>query len=357
VRGVGLQASMLGALFFAGVQLACGDQFFQPAGALRGAQISAPALVPLADVPVYYDVPLAEARPQNVGSSGGFPYAFCFAVCALATAGAVVRKPIVGGNWKCNGTLESGKELLGALNAGTWDENSIDVVVCPVALQALEMMKLAKPGIKVALQNLSATGTGAFTGEMSAEQIKDAGIEWVVIGHSERRSLYGETNEDCAQKLKRALGAGLKVLFCIGEQLPERENGTTNEVCAAQLAPVFALGLKQDSWEDVVIAYEPVWAIGTGKVATPEQAQETHAFIRSHVAEKKSEGLAKKLRIQYGGSVNVENCGELMACPDIDGFLVGGASLKPDFVKIITTTSAVATATPFLTPTATATSS
>jgi triosephosphate isomerase len=274
-------------------------------------------------------------------------------VCALATAGAVVRKPIVGGNWKCNGTLESGSALVEALNAGTWDESKIDVVVCPVALQAVSMKEKLKPAIQVALQNCSETGMGAYTGEMSVEQIKDAGIEWVVIGHSERRSLFGETDEACANKLKRALGAGLKVLFCIGEQLPERESGKTNEVCAAQLAPVFALGLKQDSWDNIIIAYEPVWAIGTGKVATPAQAQETHEFIRQHIGEKKSEAVAKKLRIQYGGSVTTENCGELMACPDIDGFLVGGASLKPDFVNIIQTTAAISTAAPFLTPTAT----
>jgi triosephosphate isomerase len=295
-------------------------------------------------------VPDVDARPQ-----GGFPYASSFAVCALLAVAAAVRKPIVGGNWKSNGTLDSGNELVEALNAGTWDEDAIDVIVCPVALQALPMKEKLKPSIEVALQNCSATGLGAFTGEMSAEQIKDAGIKWVVIGHSERRSIYGETDEVCAQKLRRALGAGLKVLFCIGEQLPERESGRTNEVCAEQLAPVFALGLKQDQWENVVIAYEPVWAIGTGKVATPQQAQETHEFIRKHIAEKKSEGLAMKLRIQYGGSVSTENCGELMACPDIDGFLVGGASLKPDFVKIIQTTAAIGTATPFLigTPTAT----
>jgi triosephosphate isomerase len=291
-----------------------------------------------------------DARPQ-----GGFPYASSFAVCALLAVGAAVRKPIVGGNWKSNGTLDSGKELVEALNGGTWDEDAIDVVVCPVALQALPMKEKLKPSIKVALQNCSATGLGAFTGEMSAEQIKDAGIQWVVIGHSERRSLYEETDEVCAQKLRRALGAGLKVLFCIGEQLDARESGRTNEVCAEQLAPVFALGLKQDQWENVVIAYEPVWAIGTGKVATPQQAQETHEFIRQHIAEKKSEGLAAKLRIQYGGSVSTENCGELMACPDIDGFLVGGASLKPDFVKIIQTTAAIGTATPYLTATPTAT--
>merc|ERR1719174_2281300 len=268
-----------------------------------------------------------------------------------AASFAMPRHPIVGGNWKCNGTVKSGKELMDALNAGKWDESKVEVVICPVALQAAAMAAIAKPGIKVALQNCSMTGMGAFTGEMSVEQIKDAGIEWVVIGHSERRSLFGETDEVCANKLRRALGAGLKVLFCIGEQLPERESGQTNEVCAAQLAPVFALGLKQDMWDNIVIAYEPVWAIGTGKVATPQQAQETHEFIRSHIAEKKSEGLAKKLRIQYGGSVSVDNCGELMSCPDIDGFLVGGASLKPDFVKIIQTTSAVAVATPYLTAT------
>jgi triosephosphate isomerase len=337
---------MLATWFFA--QVACADQFFQPVVTLP--QSSSPALPVVQMMPVDMPIsPVADVRQ----SSGGFPYAFTFAVCALAVAGASYRKPIVGGNWKCNGTMESGAELIESLNAGTWDEESIDVVVCPVALQAMAMKEKLKPSIKVALQNCSETGAGAYTGEMSAEQIKDAGLKWVVIGHSERRALYGESDEVCANKLKRALGAGLKVLFCIGEQLPERESGQTNEVCAAQLAPVFALGLKQDQWENIVIAYEPVWAIGTGKVATPQQAQETHAFIRSHIAEKKSESLAKKLRIQYGGSVSNENCGELMTCPDIDGFLVGGASLKPDFVNIIQTTSAIASATPFLTATPT----
>jgi triosephosphate isomerase len=343
-------------LFFTGVQLACGQQFFQPMGQTlpQGEAMVLPA-VPMGALVPMADVPVAASVDVRAPASGNFPYAFCFAVCALSAMGSAVRKPIVGGNWKCNGTLESNSELIESLNAGTWDEGAIDVVICPVALQALSVQEKVKPSIKVALQNLSETGAGAFTGEMSAEQIKDAGLKWVVIGHSERRSLYGESNEVCATKLKRALGAGLKVLFCIGEQLPERESGKTNEVCAEQLAPVFALGLKQDFWENVVIAYEPVWAIGTGKVATPAQAQETHEFIRKHIAEKKSESLANKLRIQYGGSVNVENCGELMACPDIDGFLVGGASLKPDFVKIIQTTAAIGTATPFLTPTATAT--
>jgi triosephosphate isomerase len=141
------------------------------------------------------------------------------------------RHPIVGGNWKCNGTVKSGKELMDALNAGKWDESKVEVVICPVALQAAAMAAIAKPGIKVALQNCSASKMGAFTGEHSVEHIKDAGIEWVVIGHSERRSLYGETDEMCAKKLSLALEAGLKVIYCIGEKLPEREAGKTNDVC------------------------------------------------------------------------------------------------------------------------------
>jgi triosephosphate isomerase len=245
------------------------------------------------------------------------------------------RHPIVGGNWKCNGTVKSGKELMDALNAGKWDESKVEVVICPVALQAVAMAAMAKPGIKVALQNCSMTGMGAFTGEHSCEQIKDAGIEWVVIGHSERRSLYGETDEVCAKKLARALECGLKVIYCIGEKLPERESGKTNDVCAEQMGAVFALGLKPEQWESIVIAYEPVWAIGTGKVATPAQAQDTHDFIRKHTADKAGPAIADGLRIQYGGSVSPDNCVELIGCPDIDGFLVGGASLKPTFVKII----------------------
>jgi len=247
------------------------------------------------------------------------------------------RKPIVGGNWKCNGTVKSGKELMDALNAGKWDEGKVDVIICPVALQAAAMAAIAKPSIKVALQNCSMTGMGAFTGEHSVEHIKDAGIEWVVIGHSERRSLYGETDEMCAKKLARALEVGLKVLYCIGEKLPEREAGKTNEVCAEQMGAVFALNLTPEQWSSVVIAYEPVWAIGTGKVATPAQAQDAHDFIRKHTAEKAGSNIAADLRIQYGGSVSPDNCAELIACPDIDGFLVGGASLKPSFVQIIQT--------------------
>merc|ERR1719460_416838 len=162
---------------------------------------------------------------------------------------------------------------------------------------------LVKPGIKVAAQNCSATGAGAFTGEVNAAQVADAGMEWVLLGHSERRKLYGETEEMLGTKLSKAMEAGLKVIYCIGEKL--------------------------------VIAYEPVWAIGTGKVATPVQAEDAHKYTRELTAEKVSKDVADGLRIQYGGSVSAANCVELMSCPNIDGFLVGGASLKPEFTTII----------------------
>merc|ERR1719504_142668 len=192
---------------------------------------------------------------------------------------------------------------------------------------------LVKPGIKEAAQNCSATGAGAFTGEVNAAQVADAGMEWVLLGHSERRKLYGETEEMLGTKLSKAMEAGLKVIYCIGEQLEDREAGKTNDVIAQHMAAVFSC--PNVDYDKIVIAYEPVWAIGTGKVATPAQAQDAHDFIRKHTADKVSTDVAAKLRIQYGGSVTPDNCVELIGCPDIDGFLVGGASLKPTFVKII----------------------
>merc|ERR1719201_2738322 len=183
---------------------------------------------------------------------------------------------------------------------------------------------LVKPGIKVAAQNCSATGAGAFTGEVNAAQVADAGLEWVLLGHSERRKLYGETEEMLGTKLSKAMEAGLKVIYCIGEQLEDREAGKTNDVIAQHMATVYAC--PNVDYEKIVIAYEPVWAIGTGKVATPVQAED---------ADKVSKDVADGLRIQYGGSVSAANCVELMSCPNIDGFLVGGASLKPEFTTII----------------------
>jgi len=162
--------------------------------------------------------------------------------------------------------------------------------------------------------------------------VKDMDIPWVILGHSERRTVFGESNELVGEKVKRALEVGLKVILCVGEQLDEREANETMKVIVEQLQPAVA-GIK--NWDDVVIAYEPVWAIGTGKTASPEQAQETHEQIRNWLKENVSESVAQNVRIQYGGSVKKANAADLAACPDIDGFLVGGASLLPEFVDIV----------------------
>lgn len=180
-------------------------------------------------------------------------------------------------------------------------------------------------------------GFGAYTGELSADLLLDAGIKWTLTGHSERRvgfGLPGESSEIVGKKTAIALQKGMSVIACIGEQLADREAGITMKVCSEQLSAI-AKELKESDWKKVVIAYEPVWAIGTGKVATPEQAEETHAQIREWMATNVSTTVAKEVRIIYGGSVKGSNCRELMNCPNIDGFLVGGASLKPEFVEII----------------------
>lgn len=191
---------------------------------------------------------------------------------------------------------------------------------------------MLSPGVEVATQNISARKDGAFTGEVSADQVKDFGLKWTLIGHSERRTLFGETNEVVAEKVHRAQEAGLHAIVCIGETLQQRESGSTNEVLRTQLN---AVRPSIHDWTKIVFAYEPVWAIGTGKVATPEQAQEAHAFIRAWIASEVNIQTAHATRIQYGGSATAANVGALIALPDIDGFLVGGASLKPEFGDII----------------------
>jgi len=188
--------------------------------------------------------------------------------------------------------------------------------------------------VHVAAQDVSQYGRGAYTGNITADQLTDANIKWTLTGHSERRSLFGETDQDVALKTKVAVENGLNVMLCIGEQLEERESGKTGEVNARQLQAVVE-ELTEGQWGNVVIAYEPVWAIGTGKVATPEQAQDTHAEIRDWLAENVSPAVAGATRILYGGSVNGGNCADLITNRDIDGFLVGGASLKPEFKDII----------------------
>jgi enolase len=246
------------------------------------------------------------------------------------------RKPVVGGNWKCNGTLKSVKDLLAGFSALGADQNSVETVIFPPTVHIAAAAKASEgsKGVKIGVQNMSKTKEGAFTGEVTAGQIKDVGLEWVMIGHSERRSLYGETDEDCAAKVEMALSKGLMCMFCIGEQLSERKSGITNDVCARQMAAVIP---KVTDWSRMVIAYEPVWAIGTGVVASPMQAQETHYQCRNFLREQCGSAVADNVRILYGGSVSPGNCKALGELPDVDGFLVGGASLKPDFTTIIST--------------------
>mmetsp|Transcript_74648 Transcript_74648/g.165092 ORF Transcript_74648/g.165092 Transcript_74648/m.165092 type:complete len:708 (-) Transcript_74648:174-2297(-) len=237
------------------------------------------------------------------------------------------RKPVVGGNWKCNGTMKSVKDLLTAFKGFSPDAAAVDTVLFPPAVHVGAAMSAVADcsAIKIGVQNMSKTGEGAFTGEVTAGMITDLGLEWVMVGHSERRSLYGETDEDCATKTELALKKGLMVMFCIGELLAERQAGKTKEVCETQLA---ALIPKVTDWSKIVIAYEPVWAIGTGKVATPDQAEEVHAYLRKWLTDNVSQKVSDSVRIQYGGSVNDKNSEELGLKPNIDGFLVGGASLK-----------------------------
>jgi triosephosphate isomerase len=245
------------------------------------------------------------------------------------------RKPIIGGNWKCNpAKVADATKLVADWKATSFDTEKVDVVICPTALHISMVKKpLEAMGMQVSAQNVSKTDMGAFTGEWTAGHLTDLAVPWTLIGHSERRSKYGETDEETALKVEKCQAAGLKVILCIGELLEEREAGKTDEVNKRQLAAVLP---KITKWDDIVIAYEPVWAIGTGKVATPDQAEETQAAIRAYIKEAVSADVADKVRIQYGGSVTPDNCAELIKKPNIDGFLVGGASLKPTFMEIIT---------------------
>ena len=247
-----------------------------------------------------------------------------------------MRKPIIAGNWKMNGSRSSIKELLDGVKAGMGDVKSAEVAVCAPAIYLADVSEQLS-GSKVAWggQNLSTEAKGAFTGEISADMLLDFKSEYVIVGHSERRTLYAETDELVAEKFEVARKAGLKPILCIGESLEERESGVTIDVCSRQInAVIEKSGVA--ALAEGVIAYEPIWAIGTGVTATPDQAQETHAAIRKMIAEKDAD-VAAKVRIQYGGSMNAANASELLAMEDIDGGLIGGASLKAeDFLAICT---------------------
>jgi len=260
-------------------------------------------------------------------------------VTALDAAVAAGRRKILGGNWKSNPATRAGADsLCRAFSATPFDASKCEVVIFPTALHGDFVQNgLAGTPIEVGTQNCSKTGSGAFTGEWTAEMIADAGFTWTLIGHSERRTKYGETDEDTALKVEKALAAGLRVCLCIGETLEERESGKTDAVNQRQLAACIP---KVRDWDKMVIAYEPVWAIGTGKVATPQQAQETQKAVRDYIRAQCGDAVADNLRIQYGGSANPGNCQELIQQPDIDGFLVGGASLKPEFMSMVATCAA-----------------
>ncbi len=239
-----------------------------------------------------------------------------------------MRQPLVAGNWKMNGSKESIQALVGGLKAGLSSGFSAEVVVCPSAIYISDAKALLE-GSDIVLggQDLCAHAEqGAFTGEIAASMLLDFSCKYVIVGHSERRAFYGETDALVAQKFKVAYDAGLKPILCVGELLEEREAGQTENVVARQLDAVLNMEGGVAALADSVIAYEPVWAIGTGKTASPEQAQDVHAFIRQRVADKDS-AVAAKTRILYGGSVKAGNASELFSKPDIDGGLVGGASL------------------------------
>ena len=246
------------------------------------------------------------------------------------------RKTIIAGNWKMNKTASETKkfaeELKRLLPRAKW----CDVVVCVPAVNISAAIKAFKDlRVTVGAENVFYEKSGAYTGEVSADMLKDLGVKYVIIGHSERRQMFGETDFSVNKKVIAALEAGLSPIICVGETLDQRELGVTMELIALQLKSALA-GVPAEKVRKCVIAYEPVWAIGTGKTATPEQAQQVHAFIRETLGKIFGEATAETIRIQYGGSMNPGNAAELLAQKDIDGGLIGGAALKAaDFAGII----------------------
>ncbi len=256
------------------------------------------------------------------------------------------RKPIIAGNWKLNKTIKEAVEFVMLLKRNILDASSVDVVVCPPFTALSELSEiLMDTDIRLGAQDIYWEEKGAFTGEVSATLIKDAGASYAIIGHSERRQFFHETHQTVNRKTKAALKNGLIPIVCVGEMLAEREKGQTLAVLEAQLAGAFS-GMTAPDMTTVILAYEPVWAIGTGKVATTIQAQEAHAFIRKWIKDRFNQDVASKLRIQYGGSVKPDNIIDLMREEDIDGALVGGASLEAQsFATIVKNTcAALATA-------------
>ena len=245
-----------------------------------------------------------------------------------------MRKKIVAGNWKMNKTPSEAVELVNMLNPLCANED-VDVVFCVPAIDIIPAMEAAKgSNIAIGAENMYYEESGAYTGEISPAMLVDAGVKYVVLGHSERREYFAETNETVNKKMLKAFEHGITPIMCCGETLEQREQGVTMDFIRQQVKVGF-LNVTADQAKTAVIAYEPIWAIGTGKTATSDQAQEVCGAIRECVAEIYDQATADSVRIQYGGSVNAGNAAELFAKPDIDGGLVGGASLKADFGKIV----------------------
>jgi len=253
----------------------------------------------------------------------------------INNGGETMRKVIVAGNWKMNKTAKEAAQFFNELKPLVADVKNAGIVIgAPFTALETATRETAGSNIKIAAENMNAKESGAYTGEVSPLMLKDLGVEYVILGHSERREYYHETDEIINEKVKSALAHDLKPILCFGETLEEREAGTTNDVVKTQITG----GLKDvtaTEMANVVLAYEPVWAIGTGKTATPEQAQEVHAFIRGLLTDLYGKEVAENVTVQYGGSMNDANAADLIAQTDIDGGLVGGASLIPEKFAVI----------------------
>lgn len=249
-----------------------------------------------------------------------------------------MRKPIIAANWKMNIGPKEAEDFLAAFTAGLGDlSKKADVVIAPtfVTIPAAVAALSSSSPVAIAAQNVSEQDNGAFTGEISTMMLKELYVRYVIIGHSERRTIYGETNAVINAKIKKSLASNLKPIFCIGETLEERDGGKLEEVLRSQITEGLE-GISADDAKGLVIAYEPVWAIGTGRVASAQQAQDAHAFVRSVVTEIYNSEVSDRVRIQYGGSMKADNAAELLSQPDIDGGLVGGASLQAQsFIDLI----------------------
>ncbi|SKB80128.1 triosephosphate isomerase [Salegentibacter holothuriorum] len=247
-----------------------------------------------------------------------------------------MRKKIVAGNWKMNNDLAETQELLSHLKMQLVKEPEAEVMVAPAFTNLYSAFQgLKDTPVQVVAQNMHQAENGAYTGEVSAKMLKSIGVDTVILGHSERRAIFGETNEILAEKVNSALKSEMRIIFCFGEELADRKSDNHFDLVAKQLEESL-YQISDADWKNVVLAYEPVWAIGTGETASPEQAQEMHAFVRKNISEKFNDEIAQNVSILYGGSVKPANAKEIFAKEDVDGGLIGGASLKAvDFVEII----------------------